>query len=109
MPSVKVYTSRDVSKLLDLTVQQIRSYAREGFLEPDRGPRGELRFSFQDLVLLRTAAHTRRAAATVGEDAHSDARRRRGDTETRVGIRFSAATRLYVSQIGVKNAPKLRV
>jgi len=51
----KVYTAKHVAKLLDLTVGQVRSYARSGFLEPHRGSRGEYRFSFQDLVLLRTA------------------------------------------------------
>lgn len=49
------YTARDVARLLDLSVGQVRSYARAGFLDPGRGPRGEYRFSFQDLVLLRTA------------------------------------------------------
>ncbi len=41
--------------MLGLSVAQLRSYVRAGFLQPARGPRGELRFSFQDLVLLRTA------------------------------------------------------
>jgi tetratricopeptide (TPR) repeat protein len=49
------YTVRDVARMLDLSVGQVRSYARAGFIEPMRGPRGEYRFSFQDLVLLRTA------------------------------------------------------
>ena len=48
------YAARDVAKLLGLTVEQIRAYVRAGFLRPRRGPRGEFRFSFQDLVLLRT-------------------------------------------------------
>jgi tetratricopeptide (TPR) repeat protein len=52
---MKGYTARDVAKMLDLSVGQVRSYARAGFLEPGRGPRGEYRFSFQDLVLMRTA------------------------------------------------------
>jgi tetratricopeptide (TPR) repeat protein len=52
---MKVYTSRHVARLLDLSVGQVRSYARAGFLQPERGSRGEYRFSFQDLVLLRTA------------------------------------------------------
>jgi tetratricopeptide (TPR) repeat protein len=61
LPSVGVdgsmngYTARDVAKLLGLSVGQVRSYARSGFLEPRRGRQGEYRFSFQDLVLLRTA------------------------------------------------------
>ncbi|HEY6207753.1 MAG TPA: tetratricopeptide repeat protein [Gemmatimonadales bacterium] len=52
---MKGYTSRDVAKLLGLTVAQVRGFARDGFLTPGRGPRGELLFSFQDLVILRTA------------------------------------------------------
>lgn len=49
------FTSSEVAKLLDLRVERVRSYVRAGFLDPDRGPRGEMRFSFQDVVLLRTA------------------------------------------------------
>src|SRR5438105_13908758 len=41
--------------MLGLSVGQVRAFVRAGFLAPTRGPRGELRFSFQDLVLLRTA------------------------------------------------------
>src|SRR5213080_354909 len=52
---MKGYTSRDVARLLRLTVAQVRDFARDGFLTPGRGPRGELLFSFQDLVILRTA------------------------------------------------------
>src|SRR5438128_11140685 len=52
---MKGYTSRDVAKLLGLTVAQVRGFARDGFLTPGRGPRGALQFSFQDLVILRTA------------------------------------------------------
>jgi len=52
---MKGYTTRDVTRLLGLTVAQTRGFARDGFFAPARGPRGELRFSFQDLVILRTA------------------------------------------------------
>ena len=41
--------------MLGLSPARIRSYASKGFLEPDRGPRGELRFGFRDLIVLRTA------------------------------------------------------
>src|SRR2546426_11148093 len=47
------YGAREVAKMLGLSVGQVRAYVRAGFLAPGRGPRGELRFSFQDLVLLR--------------------------------------------------------
>jgi tetratricopeptide (TPR) repeat protein len=49
------YSVREVASLLGITPSQIRSYASQGFLEPERGPRGELRFGFHDLVILRTA------------------------------------------------------
>lgn len=53
---MKWYTTRDVAGLLGLSPQQVRTYARSGILRPERGVRNEYRFSFQDLVLLRTAA-----------------------------------------------------
>ena len=49
------YTTRDVARLLGLSEAQVRSQARAGFFTPDRGSRNTYRFSFQDLVLLRTA------------------------------------------------------
>src|SRR6266404_1179963 len=52
---MKSYTTRDVANLLGLSEAQVRSHARVGYLAPDRGPRNSYRFSFQDLVLLRTA------------------------------------------------------
>ena len=42
--------------MLGLSPAQIRGYATKGFLDPERGPRGELRFGFRDLVVLRTAS-----------------------------------------------------
>lgn len=41
--------------MLGLTPEQVRAQVRAGFLAPRQGPRGEYYFSFQDLVLLRTA------------------------------------------------------
>lgn len=49
------YSVREVSAMLGLTPAQIRSYANKGFLTPERGDRGELRFGFRDLIILRTA------------------------------------------------------
>ncbi len=62
------YLSRDVSRMLDLPLAEVRRLARAGFVSPRRGPRNELRFSFQDLVLLRAAAglvHARIPSARV--------------------------------------------
>lgn len=55
------YRSRDVARMLGLPVAEIRRLARDGFVSARRGPRNELRFSFQDLVLLRAAAGLVRA------------------------------------------------
>jgi DNA-binding transcriptional MerR regulator len=49
------FSTRDVARLLGLSESQVRAQARAGFLTPVRGPRNGYRFSFQDLVLLRTA------------------------------------------------------
>lgn len=49
------FTTRDVARLLGWSETQVRAQARAGFLTPQRGPQNRYRFSFQDLVLLRTA------------------------------------------------------
>lgn len=38
-----------------MPVSLVKSYAREEFMSPERGPRGEFHFSFRDIVILRTA------------------------------------------------------
>jgi len=53
------YSLRHVSRLLGLTPAQIRQYVRDGFVEPQRGTGRDVHFSFQDLVLLRTATELR--------------------------------------------------
>ena len=52
---MREYTTKDVAELLGVSVSQIRGYARAGFLSPERGRRSEYRFTFHDIVLLRTA------------------------------------------------------
>lgn len=49
------YGVRDVEKLLRLPRSAIHSLIRAGFVSPERGPRNSYRFSFQDLIVLRTA------------------------------------------------------
>jgi tetratricopeptide (TPR) repeat protein len=49
------YTTREVARLLGLSQARVRSQARAGFLTLHRGPRNSYRFSFQDLLVLRTA------------------------------------------------------
>jgi tetratricopeptide (TPR) repeat protein len=49
------YSVREVSAMLGLSPSRIRAWSSEGLLEPERGERGELRFGFRDLIVLRTA------------------------------------------------------
>jgi tetratricopeptide (TPR) repeat protein len=49
------YTAQDVARMLGVTPGRLRAYIRSGVLSPEKGEHGELRFSFQDLALLRTA------------------------------------------------------
>src|SRR5688572_5568837 len=50
-----MYGVREVVKLLRLPRSTIHSLVKAGFVSPARGPRNAWRFSFQDLILLRTA------------------------------------------------------
>ena len=52
---MKGYTTREVAEVLGLPTSKILSWTRSGLLTPQRGPRGAYLFSFQDIVLLRTA------------------------------------------------------
>jgi len=52
---LKSYSAAEVARILELTPSQVRAAVGAGWLEPGRGPRGEMRFSFQDLVSLKTA------------------------------------------------------
>ncbi|MBT8137799.1 MAG: tetratricopeptide repeat protein [Gammaproteobacteria bacterium] len=52
---MKGYSTREVAELLHMPEGRVRSFARAGILQPDRGRRSEYRFSFQDIVLLRAA------------------------------------------------------
>src|SRR5690349_631818 len=49
------YGVADVEKLLRLPRSTIRALIKAGFVAPTRGPRRTWRFSFQDLIVLRTA------------------------------------------------------
>lgn len=63
------YGVRDVERLLRLSRSTIRALIEAGFVAPARGPRNAWRFSFQDLIVLRTAqaltaAHVPRSRIT---------------------------------------------
>jgi tetratricopeptide (TPR) repeat protein len=49
------YTLRDAGRVLSLSPAVLRSLIRVSLVRPARGPRGEHRLCFQDLIVLRTA------------------------------------------------------
>jgi tetratricopeptide (TPR) repeat protein len=52
---MQTYNASDIEKILRLSRSTLRALIKNGFVNPARGPRRELRFSFQDLIVLRTA------------------------------------------------------
>jgi tetratricopeptide (TPR) repeat protein len=50
-----VYGTRDLQRLLGIGPSSVRSFIRAGHVRPRKGTRGQLQFSFQDLIILRTA------------------------------------------------------
>jgi tetratricopeptide (TPR) repeat protein len=70
---MKGYTTREVADVLGLSTSTILSWTRSGLLTPQRGPKGAYLYSFQDIVLLRTARELL--------DAHVPSRRVRSALE----------------------------
>ena len=54
-PPAAGFTTRQVAEAVGLAPQRIRGFVRGQVLSPSRGGTGEYRFTFQDLVLMRTA------------------------------------------------------
>jgi tetratricopeptide (TPR) repeat protein len=52
---MKAYSTAEVAELLGLSATRVRALVRAGIVTPQRDARGRASFSFQDLVLLRTA------------------------------------------------------
>src|SRR5512140_2239555 len=50
-----VYGTRDLQRLLGIGPSSVRSFIRAGHVRPRKGARGQLQFTFQDLIILRTA------------------------------------------------------
>jgi tetratricopeptide (TPR) repeat protein len=89
---MKTYTSRDVAQILGLSLRVVQRQARAGYLAPGRGPGSRYRFSFQDLILLRTAKALARAGLSARR-IRSGLRRLRADLpsgRSLSGIRISA-------------------
>ncbi|HWK75617.1 MAG TPA: tetratricopeptide repeat protein [Povalibacter sp.] len=52
---MQTYSANDIERILRLSRGTLRGLIKSGFVKPARGPRRELRFSFQDLIVLRAA------------------------------------------------------
>jgi len=50
-----MYSVREVSAVLGISIARLRSYLRSGLVAPSRDEHGQMRFSFEDLVFLRKA------------------------------------------------------
>jgi len=48
------FSMSEAARILEVPLSRLRAYARAGSVAPERGPHGQLAFSFQDLLLLRT-------------------------------------------------------
>ncbi|MEO8924724.1 MAG: tetratricopeptide repeat protein [Caldimonas sp.] len=60
-PAQASYSVRGIQEMLGLSRVVILGLVDAGFVAPQRGPRNEYRFSFRDIVLLRTAVELRAA------------------------------------------------
>lgn len=89
---MKDFSVRDVERVLRVSRSAIRSLVTAGFATPSRGRRQELRFSFQDLIVMRAAralieadVPPRRVNRTL-----QDLRKRLPDTVPLSGLRLCA-------------------
>lgn len=64
---MKGYTTRAVSELLGLSQGTIRGYARSGVLSPVKDPSGHYHYSFQDIIILRTAKELQQGRIAAGK------------------------------------------
>lgn len=86
------YGLRDVSRLLGLPSSTIRTLVDAGFVVPARGPRRTWLFSFQDLIVLRTAQSLSRARIPSRRITRSvrELRKRLPDSMPLSGLRIAA-------------------
>jgi len=59
------YRTTEIADVVGMSDRQVRSYVYAGLVHPERGPRQEYRYSFQDLVLLRMGSRLKRSRLSV--------------------------------------------
>lgn len=60
------FSTRHAAAATGLSQKQVRGYVHAGVLHPERGPGGAFRFSFQDVVVLRTGKRLNQAGVPTG-------------------------------------------
>jgi|ERR1700733_751778 len=98
-----VYDVREVATTLRMSSRAVYGLVKSGFVAPVRGPRRRLQFSFQDILLLKTAS--RLIAASIPRRKVTRAvaalRRRLPSELPLAGLRISAVgNRIAVQSIG---------
>jgi tetratricopeptide (TPR) repeat protein len=96
------YGVSDVERMLRLPRSTIRALASAGFVTPVRGPRNTLLFSFQDLIVLRTAQALANAQVPAKRITRSlkELRRQLPDTMPLSGLSISAVGEQVVVRDG---------
>lgn len=91
--SMTTYTLREIQAMLGISRAAISGLMAAGFVSPGRGRRQEYRFTFQDVVMLRTA-HSLREAQIPGRKILRSLRRLRETLPAELplsGLRITAA------------------
>jgi tetratricopeptide (TPR) repeat protein len=68
---VRAYSTREVAELAGLGETRTRRWARAGIVNPTKDKRGDWRYSFQDVALLRTASRLLDAGLTNRRVMHA--------------------------------------
>src|SRR5436309_9251912 len=99
------YPARDVERLVHLPRSRIRSLVEAGFVSPERGPRNAWLFSFQDLIVLRTAQALAAAKVPLKRITRSvkELRRRLPDSMPLSGLNISAEADGIVVKEGARS------
>jgi len=98
------YSARDVERLVHLPRSRIRSLVEAGFVSPARGPRNAWLFSFQDLIVLRTAQTLAAAKVPLKRITRSvkELRRRLPDSMPLSGLNIAAQAEGVVVREGAR-------
>jgi predicted Zn-dependent protease len=89
---MQTYSAADIERILRLSRSTLRGLIKNGFVKPARGPKRELLFSFQDLIVLRAARTLLEAKVPVRRINKSlqDLRRHLPDEAPLSGLSISA-------------------